>query len=336
MASQEYGLLDQADEDLTHKARLLPIEQRPFQRVAKRMVAADSPIYNPPTALPSPPPEGHGADDVDGAARQAEERNAWRQDMLLDLASLQDSTVRIQLLRDSNEAERARYAAEKAKISATAAAIREGNAALRAELEGARATLARRKRYDELAERITSNRMLKPREEQAAQLAKLDAEIAELERERTVYKQTWAERRDQFGRIVDEGRQMLRLIRDEKEEAERKEGMEEGEADEDEGPEGASSGKGDASAVGTPRPDAAAGQTPNPSFSGGHQLAAQRGLLSAPSPAPSFGGAGTPARGEESQGDDADMAEAGEVANDTDIEEGEAEENTPDEKMDES
>ncbi|KAL1637354.1 hypothetical protein SLS58_009300 [Diplodia intermedia] len=337
MSSQDYGLLDQTDEDQIHKSRLLRIEERPFQRITKRLLTPDSPLYAPPAALPTPPPDATSADEDHDAARasQAAERDAWRTDMLLDFAALADSVVRIQLLRNSNEAERKRYAAEKAKIEATAAAIRESTASLRLQLDAARATLARRKTYDELAERITSNRMLRPREDQTTQLHKLESEIAELEQESRVYAQTWAERREQFGRIVEEGRQMLRLIRDEKEEAERKEGMEGGEEGLDEGAEG-SSAKGETSAVGTPRPDVG-GQTPNPAQTS--QLAVQKGLLSAPSPAASFGGAASPAgRDDDSQNGsrerDADMTESGEVGNESEMEEGEAEENTPGEKMD--
>lgn len=301
------------------------IEERPFQRITKRLLTPESPIYNPPATLPTPPPDATSADDDFDTARakQAAEREAWRTDMLLDFAALADSVVRIQLLRNSNEAERKRYAAEKAKIEATAAAIRESTTSLRIQLDAARATLARRKTYDELAERITSNRMLRPREDQATHLQKLESEIAELEQESRVYAQTWAERREQFGRIVEEGRQMLRLIRDEKEEAERKEGMEGGEEGLDEGPDG-SSAKGEASAAGTPRPDIG-GQTPNPAH--GSHLAVHGSLLSAPSPAASFGGAGSPAR----RDDDRDMAGSG---NDSEMEEGEAEENSPGEKMD--
>ena len=102
------------------------------------------------------------------------------------------------------------------------------------QLEEAQQTLALRKEYDELADKITSNRLLRPREEQHANLAKLDAEIADLERESQEYAQTWAERRQQFGRIIEEGMQLRKLIRDEKEEVERKEGMEEPEDGEDE------------------------------------------------------------------------------------------------------
>ena len=93
------------------------------------------------------------------------------------------------------------------------------------QLEEAQKTLALRKEYDALAEKITSNRLLRPRAEQYANLEKLNEEIAELRRESEEYAQTWAERREQFGKIIEEGMQLRRLIRDEKEEVERREGM---------------------------------------------------------------------------------------------------------------
>ena len=123
------------------------------------------------------------------------------------------------------------------------------------QLEDAQRTLALRKGYDDLAEKITSNRLLRPREDQHANLAKLNAEIADLERESQEYAQTWSERRQQFGRIIEEGMQLRRLIRDEKEEVERREGMEEREDGEDDQRGGRSSG------VGPPHPETG-GTTP--------------------------------------------------------------------------
>jgi hypothetical protein len=139
----------------------------------------------------------------------------------------------MQLLLTSNARERERYAAEKLRIQATAQAVRDNTAELRVQLEEAQKTLTLRKTYDELAEKITSNRLLRPREDQHANLAKLNAEIADLERESRDYAQTWTERRQQFGRIIEEGMQLRRLIRDEKEEVERREGMEEREDGDD-------------------------------------------------------------------------------------------------------
>ena len=162
--------------------------------------------------------------------------------------------MRIQLLRQSSERERQRYADERVKITTAADNIRADTAELKGRLEGARRALALRKEYDALAERIASNPLLaKSRDTQLALLDKLEAEIAELELESLEYKRTWAERREQFGRLVEQGRQMLALIKDEKEEAERKEGM--------------------ASAMGSPRGTGeGGGSTPLPDGGGGERL----------------------------------------------------------------
>ena len=177
---------------------------------------------------------------------------------MLDFAAFESSIIRIQFLLTSNIKERERYAAEKLKIQATAQSVRDNTADLRVQLEKAQEMLALRKEYDVLADKITSNRMLRPREDQHVNLEKLDAEIAELERESQEYAQTWAERRDQFGKIIGEGMQLRRLIRDEKEEVERREGME----DRDEGEDGdAGSQRARSTGMATPLPDAG-GATP--------------------------------------------------------------------------
>ena len=129
--------------------------------------------------------------------------------------------------------------------------MRDNNAQLHDQLLEAQRQLAIKKGYDKLAEKITNNSALKSRTDQQLQIERMNAEIAELERERQEYSETWAERREQFGRIVEEGMQMLKLIRDEKEEAERQEGMD----DVEEGEEGSRS------KIGTPRASAG-GATP--------------------------------------------------------------------------
>jgi hypothetical protein len=107
-----------------------------------------------------------------------------------------------------------------------------------------------------LTEKITSNRLLRPRDEQHQSLQKLRDEIDGLEAEAQAYKQTWVERRAQFERIVQEGLLLRKLIRDEKEEVERREGME-GEGDEHQGHDGDGDEEGGSSGsvVGTPRPE---------------------------------------------------------------------------------
>jgi hypothetical protein len=180
--------------------------------------------------------------------------------------------VRIQLQRQSSERERQRYADERVKITAAADSIRANTVELKVRLEEARRMLALRKEYDALAERIASNPLLaKSRDTQLGLLDRLEGEMAELELESLEYKRTWAERREQFGRLVDQGRQMLALIKDEKEEAERKEGM--------------------ASATGSPRHTGeGGGSTPLPD-GGGERLAPPR--LKLPGVARSIAASGT-------------------------------------------
>jgi hypothetical protein len=118
----------------------------------------------------------------------------------------------------SNAKERERYAAEKIQIEATAKNVRDNTARLRIQLHEAQKNLQVRKTYDELAEKITSNKALKPRDEQYVNLEKLKSEIEDLERESREHDLAWRERREQFARTADESARLRRLIRDEKEE----------------------------------------------------------------------------------------------------------------------
>ncbi|MCJ1393994.1 hypothetical protein MMC18_006871 [Xylographa bjoerkii] len=276
----DYGLLSQAEEgipsyalatgdpanflDAIHARRLLNVEEKPIKRIFKRLLAKGSPIESPLVRTPAPPlPDAQGADEA-AAAHEIELKQFWekheqfKDDMLLDFAAFDSSIIRMQLLLTSNAKERKRYAGEKLRIEATAQEVRGNTTELRSQLEDAQKTLALRKTYDELAEKITSNRLLRPREDQHANLEKLNAEIAELEKESKEYAQTWSERRDQFGRIIEEGMHLRRLIRDEKEEVERREGMEDRE-DADDGEAGSLRGR--SSGVATPRHEAG-GSTP--------------------------------------------------------------------------
>jgi hypothetical protein len=213
MATTTYNVLEDVDEvNATLKARLLPVENRPLRRVLDHFLSPSSPLFNAPAA--------DQADEARGLARD---------EILLELANLESAIVRIQLLRKSNEQERARYEAEKVRILEEQAAIRANNVELRLQLEEAQRTLSIRKEYDVLADKITSNKMLRPREDQSTQIEKLKGEIQELEEETLEYKKVWAERREQFARVVDEGQQMLRLIKGDKED--HKDAMETGEDD---------------------------------------------------------------------------------------------------------
>ncbi|KAM3066272.1 hypothetical protein ACMFMG_003217 [Clarireedia jacksonii] len=225
-----YQLLDQREEDELHKSRLLNVEEKPFKRITKRLLAPGSLVITP-SKLPTPPLDA--SEEAAEAERQKalDERRQLREDILLDFAAFDSSIARIQFLRNSNERERERYKADKEHILQTAQAVRDSTAQLRIQLEDAKKTLEQRKKFDELAEKITNNVLLRPRKDQEINLRKLEEECKELERESMTYGETWKERREQFGRIVEEGMQLRRLIRDEKEEVERREGMDGGEED---------------------------------------------------------------------------------------------------------
>ena len=243
--------------DALHKSRLLNVEEKPFKRISKRLLNPESLVISQST-LPTPPPE-ETDDDATEAQRQKklEEWRHFREDVSLDFAAFEGSIARVQFLLTSNEQERARYATERVQILSTMQSVRESTADLRSQLEEAQRLLSLRKTYDELTDKITSNRLLKTREEQSANLQKLRTEISDLENESKDYATTWAERREQFGRIVDEGMQLRRLIRDEKEEVERREGMQEGQ----DGDEGDAASKGKGSSANTPGPESE-GMTP--------------------------------------------------------------------------
>jgi len=153
---------------------------------------------------------------------------------MLDFGALESSMVRIQLLHNSNVRERRRYADEKVKIVGSAEAIKNNTAELRAQLEEARSTMKLRKTYDALAETILKNQTLKSRDDQEEFMRKTNAEIAEEDRKSREYEERWAKRHEQFNRIIEECNALQNLIKEEKEEAARKQGMEGGD-DEDAG-----------------------------------------------------------------------------------------------------
>ena len=240
-----------------HKSRLLTVEERPFKRISKRLLDPEKSLISTlPTLPPTPPPDASAANEEAAAHEKAkqtelEKARQWREDALLDFAGFESSIIRIQLLLTSNEKERERYAAEKLNIQANAQAVRDNTAELRTQLDEAQRILAERKDYDTLAETILNNRALRPREEQHMNLEKLKAEIADLERESQEYATLWNRRREQFDKIIDQTTEMQQQIKGEKEEAERREGMEE---DDDEQ-------RGITSGNATPRPESG-GDTP--------------------------------------------------------------------------
>ncbi|KAI1105496.1 Tho complex subunit 7-domain-containing protein [Jackrogersella minutella] len=259
MASQQWGLLDEREENELHKSRLLNVEEKVFKRLTKRLVAPGAfTSPSPSRTLPTPPP-GDGPNDPEAdaaASHPGVDTTSLKEDIMLDFEAFDAQLVRLQFLGKANASERERYAADRVHILETMEAVREGNARLKGQLEAARATLAQRRKFDELADKITSNRMLRPRAEQAANLAKLAEECDELHRESETYGATWRERREQFERLVEEGKRLRALIRDEKEEVERREGMD---SDAEDGEAAATPGKaGLVSGNATPRPDSGA------------------------------------------------------------------------------
>ncbi|KAI1485487.1 Tho complex subunit 7-domain-containing protein [Biscogniauxia mediterranea] len=301
MSATHFGLLDEREESELHKTRLLNVEEKPFKRLTKRLVAPGA-FTNPNKRLPTAPydsnnasAESQEAGAVSSSAHpSAAEIAALKEDITLDFAAFDSAIARLQFLATANAAERERYAADRLRILATMESVREGNARLRGQLEGARATLAQRRKFDELADRITGNRMLRTRAEQDVNLAKLAEECEELQRESETYGATWRDRREQFERLVDEGKRLRALIRDEKEEVERREGMDSDAEDGEAGPNnGGGGGSGGTGAGATPKPGTLSGNaTPRPDSSAVSSSARGEGNTTPRPDSPATGGGG--------------------------------------------
>ncbi|KAI1372708.1 Tho complex subunit 7-domain-containing protein [Hypoxylon crocopeplum] len=334
MATSHFGLLDEREENELHKSRLLNVEEKPFKRLTKRLVATGA--FTSPGKLPTPPPDNSNDQEAATSSFPGIDVNALKEDIILDFEAFDAQILRLQLLSTANAKERERYGADRVRILETMESVRESNARLRSELDAARAMLEQRRKFDDLADRITSNRMMRPRAEQAVNLAKLADECDDLRRESETYGHTWRERREQFERLVEEGKRLRALIRDEKEEVERREGMdsdaEDGEAAATPGKGGLISGnatphpdsgavstKGDAGNA-TPRPGSRGDRTPQPDIHEGDAASTEGGLKPRPDTSGSFSRAGSMAssqragsqqlRDEEpEEGEDVEMSE---------------------------
>ena len=221
-------MLSRTATDALHARRLLNIEVKNYDRVkrhVKDFIDRKKNLAQPPTF----------SDDIDGTTKQAaldefkqsqaNESKAAKEDLNMELQAYKAYIRRTQFLLNQNEEERKRYEDKKKTLTDKISEIRKANEALRERLAAAQQKRETREKYDKLAETITSKPHLKPREEQRATNEKLQAEIDELDHEHTEYTRVWSDRREQFSRIVDQGQQLLRSIKDEKEEAERKEGL---------------------------------------------------------------------------------------------------------------
>ncbi|KAH6691717.1 Tho complex subunit 7-domain-containing protein, partial [Plectosphaerella plurivora] len=321
-----WDLLDEKDEQELHKVRLLNVEERPFKRITKRLGAVCREAREKLNAQqPTPPPEstpptnGDARQEQDDQTSLRRQREELHEDILLDFAAFDSTIARLQFLLDANERERQRYAADQERILAECQAVRANNTALRERLDEARGTLAQRKAFDRMADDITGGKaMLRPRDDQRAAIRKLEDECAELERESGTYGVVWRERKAQFEQVMDEAMRLRRQIRDEKEEVERREGM-----DEDAGEEDGEVSRGG----GTPHPGSR-GTTPRPDGEAGTPL--PMGTSGARTPAPDSQADGTdasslkPRRGE-AAGSTAGSREATPqpLVDDGEIEEGE-------------
>ena len=128
--------------------------------------------------------------------------------------------------------------------------MRASTLALRHELERVQEMLERRKKWDVLAEKITSNRMLKPRDDQRVSIEKLESEIRELEGEKEGLGRDWLVRKDGFERVVAEETRLRKIISGEVA-SEEDEDEEDVAGHEDDEPEARTLAIG--SAIGTPR-----------------------------------------------------------------------------------
>ncbi|KAK1973155.1 tho complex subunit 7 [Colletotrichum sublineola] len=260
-----WNLLDDKEEQELHKTRLVNIEEKPFKRITKRLVSITT-IANSQLEQqqPTPPPEdANGEGETNGetkqeaAAKTLREIDQIKDDLTLDFAAFDSSIARLQFLLDANVRERERYKADQQRILEECQTVRANNARLREQLEGAKATLAQRKEYDKLANALMA-KGLRPRVEQESNLKKLEEEIRDLEKESETYAVTWRERRDQFSKIMDEGMLLRRQIRDEKEEVERREGMNEDGEEDGEASRGGQTPRHVSSGNVTPHPDSGA------------------------------------------------------------------------------
>ncbi|TEA19314.1 THO complex subunit mft1 [Colletotrichum sidae] len=257
-----WDLLDDKEEMELHKSRLMNIEEKPFKRVTKRLASISAIANSRTKQQATPPPEGTGGDAETESRDEAKtttlrEVEQIKEDLTLDFAAFESTVARLQFLLDANVRERERYKADQQRILEECQSVRDNNTRLREQLDGAKATLSQRKEFDKLANALLA-KGLRPRVEQESNLKKLEEEIRDLERESETYGATWRERREQFSKIMDEGMLLRRQIRDEKEEVERREGMNEDEEDGETASRGGQTPRHVSSGNATPHPDSGA------------------------------------------------------------------------------
>lgn len=271
--SSSWHLLDLEEENQLHKSRLFSIEEKPFKRITKRLATVNHLANTKIRQTLTPPPEatdagvasqsqenGDGAPTPNADTTPATDFTQLKEDITLDFAAFDYTIGRLQFLQSANTAQRERYATERVTILDSCTKVRDNTAQLRVQLAAAQETRARRMAWDTLAKEIYENKSLQERPKAMASIDKLEEECRQLEAESETYAVTWRERREQFSRIMDESMRLRRLIRDEKEEVERREGMDEdGSAEAEAAADGQTPRPGSASGNGTPRPESALG-----------------------------------------------------------------------------
>ncbi|KAK2610965.1 hypothetical protein N8I77_004350 [Diaporthe amygdali] len=262
-----WQLLDPEEENEIHKSRLFSVEERPFKRITKRLSTINGLAHSKIRQTVTPPPDttnasngdqAHQGDDDGSSGADAVDFTQLKEDITFDFAAFDYTIGRLQFLQTANAQQRDKYAVERGAILDTCAKVKDNTAQLRVQLAEAQATRAQRLQWDALARKINDNKALQERPKATATLEKLEEECRQLEAESETYAVTWRERREQFSRIMDESMRLRRLIRDEKEEVERREGMDEDGSGEGEGgADGHTPRPGSASGNATPRPDVA-------------------------------------------------------------------------------
>ncbi|KAF3905959.1 hypothetical protein ABW21_db0202354 [Orbilia brochopaga] len=240
------------DEELLIKSRLVTVELKAINRVQKRCNAITATENLLTDALNSPSTAADGTVEMADAGGDASTlpldervRNAaekLEEEILLDFAPLEEALMRIQLLTAANRKEVARYEQKKMQIEQASHKARSEMVELNSSLEEARKLKHYKLEYDVIATEITASpNSQKTRQTQSDSIARLNAEIDALEREKAEYGKVWAARRGQFGAIVEALMGMQAQIQEDKEEQERREGLDD---DDDEGdkPDPASTG----------------------------------------------------------------------------------------------
>lgn len=250
-----FTLLSQAEEDDLHAQRLLNIEEKPYKRIQKRLLAPSNPIHEYLRRKPiasSIQDENTVSDregDIDGndgslqhSSKTPEELEAYLKSLtqfqhstLHDFSGLTTSLARLQFLLAANVTERARYANQVTSISSQQTSIREQTTSLRSRLEDVRQQLEIRKGYDLLAEKVIKDQatgeVAKTREELNVACDKLRNEIEELEREGEEIKGAWKERRDVLQNVIGEADRLRRVVRGEPEQDPAMQNHEDGRSD---------------------------------------------------------------------------------------------------------